>query len=277
MLKNKNNSTLALWHKDVKWLFAILALIALHITLLGINLYRLTAEKVAVPLEATIIASTFSPDGLDDPKPIEDVKRLLKNQDSISPIPGINLKITKSDLEGKTPREARVAVFAKLALPLYREGKAGVAKLVTDPKTQASVESGVSLLTIISQKNHDIIGNVVKIAGLICLLLLAGVIFFSRRWGRIFSPGLIITLASLPGAIISFLLTTALRLHPAATTVARDASVGDKFGAIWQVIGPDAAAILSKTYQTALAVGFGLMILSIIGKIIYRLTDRRKA
>ena len=274
-MTNKIKNTAPAWHKDVKWLFGILALIALHITLLGINVYRLTEEKIAIRLTATALASSFSPDGLDDPKSLAEVNQLLKYQNSISPIPGLNLKITKEDFAGKSPREARIGFFEKLATPLYREGQEGVAKLATDPKIKNDIKSGTSFLTIVSQKNHDFIGGIIKITSLICLLLLAGVIFFSQRFGRLFAPGLIITLVSLPGALLSFLLTTALRLHPAATTVAREAGIGDKVGAVWQVVGPDIVAVLAKTYQTALAVGLMFIGLALAGRIIHAIIRKK--
>lgn len=260
--------------KDAKWICGILLFIALHITLLGVNLYRLTAEPIAVPLLSTVIAASFSPEGLDDPKTINDVKRQLAGRESISPIPGLNLKITKADIEGKTPREMRIGFFSKLTTPLYREGTAGVAKLATDPKLAKDIESGVSFLTIISQKNHNLIGAIVKIAGLVCLLLLAGVIFFSRRFGRLFSPGLIITLVSLPGAIISFLLTVSLRDQFSAPVSGQ--SWNDQIIMVWQSIGPDVAAVLSKTYQSAIVIGLGLMGLALVGRIIYIFKRNKK-
>ena len=111
-----------LWLSDAKWIVGILAFFVVAATALVMSLGRLTERDTAVNISTMIIATMFSPGGLDDPGDIEQAKTKLKAVPgkSLEVLPGVT--ITADEVEGKSPRELRLMIFRRLAEPIYDQG-----------------------------------------------------------------------------------------------------------------------------------------------------------
>jgi len=107
------------------------------------------------------------------------------------------------------------------------------------------------------------------------LWLLALLILFSYRFGRLGSPGLVLFVASLPGAIIS---TALSRMPPAdALLVGLEQDVGltDRLGQVASQVLPPMMRDFSVSYTIVLLTGLALIIVAVLGGLIWRLTRRR--
>ena len=194
------------WHVDAKWITGILLLIALNVTLLALILVLATAPEQGITLLTTTLASSYSAQGggLDETGDIEIVKhKIAESPDGEwQPIPGMRIVVRVEDIAGMTPREMRLWFFRQMAEPIYYDGADGLASLMTDPDMQSELEGGVGPLGIISAETHGNLKTALAVSGLISLVLLGLLVFFSHRIGRVGSPGCIVLLAAVPGLVL---------------------------------------------------------------------------
>ena len=83
------------WHKDAKWICGIFLFLLLVPTLFSLNLTLITSEENATEIGATLIASAFSRNGLDDETEFKQIKPQVLKNGSVQPIPGLKIFITK--------------------------------------------------------------------------------------------------------------------------------------------------------------------------------------
>jgi len=263
----------AYWRKDVQWIVGIMLSVMLGIFLLSIGMARITEEENAVAITSTAIATLLSGD-LDDPTDTNQFMALMRVTGSISPIPDLDVTITADEVEGKTPREIRIALFEKIARPIYQDGEAGLVALSKSPEAAIQLKGQLGALGILTQKNHDFISTVQNALALIVGVLMVLLIIASRRLGRIFAPGLIVALASAPGAALFSLLDRAARANEAAVGHIATEGLWAGIQGILKEIGYLATGPLAQIYQTAFFVGLGLVGISIVGKLLLIFTQK---
>jgi len=194
------------WHVDAKWITGILLLLALNITLLVLILVLATAPEQGITLLTTTLASSFSAQGggLDEAGDIEIAKQKIAESPNgeWQPIPGMRIVVRAEDIAGMTPREMRLWFFRQWAEPIYYDGADGLASLMTDPSMKSELEGGVGPLGFISAETHGKLKTALAVSGLISLVLLGLLVFFSHRFGRLGSPGCIVLLAAIPGLVL---------------------------------------------------------------------------
>lgn len=193
------------WHVDAKWLVGLLLFLVWGATLLGFGLYRATDEKVAVPFLTTLLATSLSREGLDDAADVKEFRQRLQRAPNqrLRPIPQFEVYVRYDEVAGLTPRETRLAIFQKLAKPFYREGPDGIVRLSRSVKAVQSerLRKDTVLVSPLTRDFHDRLQKPLLIAGAAALALFALLSYFSAGLGRITSPGLVLLLAGLPGAL----------------------------------------------------------------------------
>ncbi len=194
------------WHVDAKWITGILLLAVLNVTLLALILVLATAPEQGITLLTTTLASSFSAQGggLDEAGDIEIAKQKIAESPNgeWQPIPGMRIVVRAEDIAGMTPREMRLWFFRQWAEPIYYDGADGLASLMTDPDMQSELEGGIGPLGFISAETHGKLKTALAVSGLISLVLLGLLVFFSHRFGRLGSPGCIVLLAAVPGLVL---------------------------------------------------------------------------
>jgi len=265
------------WHVDAKWITGLLLTAVLSLTLLVYNLVQVTAEKPAIDTVSAALALAFSPQGLDDEAGIAEFRQRLRAspEGGIQPIPGLRIIIREQDIANLTPREARLYLFRQLAEPLYQQGPQGLVALADDPEMQESMVGGIGPLNLFTLATHQQLQRVLVVLGIMCGVLLFPLILFSYRFGRLGSPGCVLVVASLPGALLFTLIGSMLR--PATTPPSEESGLGGMIGYLAANVLPPLGQIVSRNYVIALMLGLGLMILSVLGSLIWRLAHRRKS
>jgi len=194
------------WHVDAKWITGILLLLAVNVTLLALILVLATAPEQGITLLTTTLASSFSAQGggLDEAGDIEIMKQKIAESPNgeWQPIPGMRIVVRAEDIAGMTPREMRLWFFRQWAEPIYYDGADGLASLATDPEMQSERGGGVGPLGFISAETHGKLKTALAVSGLISVVLLGLLVFFSHRFGRLGSPGCIVLLAAVPGLVL---------------------------------------------------------------------------
>lgn len=240
---------------------------AVSLLVLNIGLVRITARRPAVDTLTMAMALLHSPSGLDDPKDIVDLQRQVEKNSakSIRPMPGMRITLQADQIVGRAPREVRLAFFRKWAQPLYEQGATGLSALATDPQQKASILDNANLYDLMTLRSHVVLTRVLLglAGGSVVLLVL--LILFSHRFGRIGSPGFVLLAASLPGALFFTILTEVVypqSVPPGGTGVAGMA------GYLASNLIPNPAQTLSQTFLLFFVIGFGLIVVSALARIV---------
>lgn len=254
------------WHVDLKWIFSLLALFALGAALLFFNLSNLTERDRAVELSATIVATLFSKEGLDDDSGLAEFRQKIQATpgETVTPIPQFPwLHISKRDALTLEPRELRIAIFSQMTAPIYDKGLRGAAAQISqEPAEQAKFAKDASMLGVFSKSTHDTLQRLFYISAIAAVVFLAGAVYFSVGLGRLVTPGLLLLAASPLGTIAGLLL-----LHPPQG--------GDApFAKLPPNIAIEIGSSLSRSYALASLAGAALLALAVVWKLANKL--RRK-
>ena len=192
------------WHVDAKWITGILLLFLLNITFLLFILVQVTAPERGIDLLTVMLASSFSRDGLDQEADLEIMQqKIAESPDGAwQPVPSLKIIVREEDISGLTPREMRLWFFRQLAEPIYYEGQQGLTGLASTPEMAKNMEGGIGPFGLISAETHGKLQKTFFGFWLTSFALLALLVLFSYRFGRLGSPGLVIFLAALPGLIV---------------------------------------------------------------------------
>ncbi len=267
-MSSRNRKRRPHWFTDAKWFFGIFFTVSLIIVLVLFFFYKVTAEKPAIETMTKTIAITFSPLGLDDTTEIEILKRkvLYSYNETARPINGLNLTIDKEDLEGKTPREIRLNFYKKIAELLYFDQAEELREMVENNEVRNNIEI-LESLSFLSQKTHRNISGLLLYFTFITFLFAIPFIFFSKRFGRLGNPGLVIFLVNFPG-VITFLVLSTLPQQEATPAIE---NIQEMIGFILSSLLPPLAEDVTRYYILFLMVGFLMIFLAIVGKIVWKL------
>jgi len=257
------------WHVDLKWVFGILFFFALGAALLLYNLAAITERERATTMSATIIASLFSKNGLDDDKDIIEFRQKAASipGDIITPVEQFPwLKISKTDLMTKSPREIRIAIFRNLTDPIYDKGLVGAsAEFSADPAAQKQFQKDATLLGVFTKATHETFQAAFMWAAIAAGVLLVLVTYFSHGWGRLVSPGVVLLMSSPLGSFLGLML-----LHPPTDG-------GSPFAALPQSVAQEIGTSLNQSYFNATLLGVALFVIAGIGKIVQTIVRRSKS
>ncbi len=230
------------WHVDMKWAFGILLFCALLVSTVLLVASTLLSPKIALPSATYVVASQFSRDGLDDASDIKKIESELKKsgKNEFQPIEGSDAVITKGDIASLSPREIRLKLFGQIVEPIYY----GTEELDKNTAQQYGA------LAILNEKTHDSLVTFFWISLIPVTLFMAGLVFFSHRYGRLVSPAIMLLLFSLLPSLFLFL------IQNAATSIKDN----EPFGLLPREQVLDIASVLSPYFYGALATGTSLLL-----------------
>jgi hypothetical protein len=268
------------WHVDAKWIAGLLLVFALSISLLLYGLVVITTEPIAVRLLSVLMASAFSPAGLDAEGDIQEMQKMLdaSPDGSLQPIPGLRIIVHAEDIEGLSPRQARIFFFRKFAEPLYQGGAEGLAELADDPEMRQSILEGAGLMALFSQETHDRLRQLILIPMALSLILGVLLVLFSYRFGRLFSPGcaLFVAVAPCAGAMLFFTMVLNNPPPPASNPVGEPALSGALSAAAANAL-PDVIPALSAVYNPIVSIALGLMVVALLADLVNRMWRARRS
>lgn len=184
-------------------------------------------------------------------------KALAEHGGVIQPIPNVSsITITEADLSS-TPAQIAIKVFAPITQSIYDNGIDATAQKYAPGAEQAQkFKKDASMLGVLSKKTHKTFSKISTILLTISLILAAGVVYFSSRWGRLANLGLLLVFISLPLTLLSMALTHAQPSDPAQT------------GSVATAIQTEIGHTISETYSKYALLGLLLLLVALIGRIV---------
>lgn len=253
------------WHVDLKWVFGLLALFTLGSSLLLFNLSALTERDRAIEVSATVVASLFSKEGLDDASGLQEFRQMAAAApgDNFAPIEQYpNIQISKNDALTLSPRDLRIAIFSQLTAPIYDKGLEGAAAEITqDPAEQEKFASEATLLGVFTKSAHEILQRIFYVSAGLALISIAAATYFSAGLGRLVTPSVLLLATSPVGAVAGLML-----LNPPQD--------GDSpFAALPSTIAREIGSGLTQSYTYAALLGVLLLTAALALKIIKRMRN----
>jgi hypothetical protein len=263
------------WHVDAKWVCALLLALLLAVTLPVISLYRLTCKEPATKIMTYTFAGMTSPDGIDSESGLDEIKqRVLQNGSETITTSGIKVTFTANDVNTLSPRELRLKAFGDFASRFYDQGAKGFAKSQGFDEAAASkFEKDSAAISVLTLSTHKFVGNIMIVIVIFDLLLAAGVVFFSHRFGRLVSLGTVLLLVGLPGVLLSIISSS----HSTVAGTARTEVVSsgmDMIGNLISYISPLVVPYFASTYLASLFSGVGILLIATIGRIVYTIVQK---
>ncbi len=263
------------WHVDAKWVCALLLIAALAITLPVAAAHRLTARGPATEIIAYTMAGFTSPGGLDSEDGLGDIRARVaaKGSETIT-IGGVDVTFTAKDMETLSPRELRLKVFRTYANSFYTQGvKELAASQGLDQAAIDKAENDAFLLKGFNTEAHERVGKILTWMIVADLFLIALLAFFSWRFGRLASPGLVLFLAGLPGVPLAI----AAHQHPEVGDIAREgvSNYGQAASSFASYVAPLVVPHFAAVYMFALKSGAILLAAALLGRIVYTFVQKR--
>lgn len=193
------------WHVDAKWICGILLVFALSASLILLSLVKITEPQRAPTIGALIIGIGFIRGESVD---VEEARKELARQGGvIRPLPNFpEITITEADLS-LTPSQVALKVFRPITESIYNNGIEATAERFADtPEQKAEFIKDATLFKLFTKDTHQTFKKFFNIFAATSLLLAAGVVYFSTRWGRLANLGALALMVSLPGTLLGLLL-----------------------------------------------------------------------
>ena len=251
------------WHKDLKWISGILAFLLLAVTFLGYSLYRFSDREVATQTLGAGLEALFTRDGSDPSADVAAFRRQLAEapSHSLRPIEGLSVEISEAELTGKSDPEAKSYLFEKIAKTFYDEGASGLAKLTDGADERAQLENDTTMIRLFTRAAHEKVGGIVIALLIPAIIALLALIYFSYRWGRLASPGLVSFLVGLPGVLLWILSRNQTR---------EAAASGDSLGQVMKTLSDNALPAITGPYLILLFGGLALLLIAALGRLLTR-------
>jgi hypothetical protein len=169
-----------------------------------------------------------------------------------------------AEINGMTPREARLYIMRKVAEPIYANGIMGLADLAYDPAIKQKIPEGGDFLNILTRQTHEKLRGLLPKLGLACAVLWGLLIFFSFRFGRFFSSGCVVIVASLPVIPVWLVSSAAGKEVPMDSHAVQEGALR-MAGYLSAYILPGLARLVLPVYVIPLAAATLLLLIGSIG------------
>ena len=260
------------WRIDAKWLFGLICLSAIIVAGVLYSASKFTERDAATSIFSTTLISLAKDD--EGAEEFEEFQALaVANPDEDFTIEGVALPIKGRELIGLSYDEAVELVAGRIAEILYTDGPESVEQYFTSDSGAGSEEAPagegeeVSLgsLGILTQDAHDKVNRIFTFSLIPVLILAVLLVFFSRRFGRLGSPGIVLTVGAAPLAALWFTVKQATK----------SADPDGIEGALAEALAPIAADV-SSAFLWLLALGVVLVLAAVAGHIGFALWHRSR-
>lgn len=212
---------------------------------------------------------------------LEQAQSLLDEQDA--PPQGLFGILSAEQLEDLTPEQANERVLTALAERGYQGGSAALQPVLTEPEQAKRLRSVAPLVDAVSTGAHDRYVRRVWLFGAATLLFAALVAGFSSGWGRLVNIGLAAVFAAAPGAWL-FSLLAGLQARTEGATLPVSVRAEGVFAFLRDLLAYVAATmpssafdLLVRNHLIVLAVGAGLVVLSLLIRLLGAMRPRRRS
>jgi len=250
----------ASWLVDAKWVCGLLCLLCVLVAGLLYSVAAMTGRDTATGLFTATVGGMVSSQ-LSDEEYAQIAAAAAQNPDAEYTIGGTTLTVKGSEIAGLSKDQAVALVVGRIAAVNYEQGPDVAEALIT-----ASGEDGkdFSLGPVgpLTQSTHDSVRPYYIGFALAAAALSAPLVFFSRKFGRLGSPGFVLMLGSAPFALLWRLLEDKAASVNSETGIFASALAG-------AITGP--ASDLSWGFTRLLLVGAGMVIAAIVGDICWPL------
>ncbi len=225
------------WQLDAKWLAALACLAAIVVASCLYSLSKLTDRDAATGIFTGIMTS-FAKEG-DGEEAFEELQAVAATSpDEEFTIEGATLPIKGRELVGLSYDEAVELVVGRIAGTLYSEGPGAVEQYFEDTPAAGpeegsageDEESGLGAFSLLTQDSHDTVNRIFTFSLIPVLVLAVPLILFSRRFGRLGSPGVVIAVGTAPFVLLWLIVKQATKGTDSALAEALYPTAGDVSG-----------------------------------------------
>ena len=261
------------WRIDAKWLFGLICLATIIAAGVLYSASKLTERDAATSIFSSILFSIAQDD--DGGGEFEEYQALaVASPDEDFTIRGASLPIKGRELIGLSYDEAVDLIAGEIAEMLYTDGPESVEQFFAVASGAGSEESSagddeeISLgpLGLLTQDSHDTVRRIFTFSLIAVLISSVLLVFFSRRFGRLGSLGIVLAIGATPLALLWF----------TAKQATKNADPGGIEGALAQALSPTAAD-LSSTFLKLVVLGVVLVLAAVAGHIGFALWRRFRA
>lgn len=221
------------WQVDLKWLTGLACLACIALASIVYSVGKLTEQEPATGIFTGVVA-TFAKEGGEAEDFAEIQAQAAANPDEDFTIGDITLPVKGSEIADLSYDEAIDLVIGRIADILYTEGPDAVEQYFADPSEPDSEdEFNLGPFGLLTQDTHDSVRPYFIAFTLVALLSAAFLVFFSRRFGRLGSAGVVLAVGTAPFALLWF----------AIKQGTKDADGGGVSGALAQALSPTAGSV----------------------------------
>ncbi|MCH7998119.1 MAG: hypothetical protein IIA91_01395 [Chloroflexi bacterium] len=258
------------WRIDAKWLFGLICLSAIIVAAVLYSASKLTERDVATGVFSGVL-TTFAKEGEGSEEFGEIQALAAASPDEEFTIEGITLPVKGSEIAGLSYDEAVDLVVGRIAEMLYTDGPESVEQFFNDTSVADSEEAppgegaefSLGPFALLTQDTHDIIRRIFTFSLIPVLVLAVPLVFFSRRFGRLGSPGVVLAAGAAPFALLWLI----------AKQATNNAGQDGVDGALAGAISPMAEDV-STTFLWLLVIGVALVLVAVAGNIGFALWHR---
>ena len=258
---------------DAKWLFGLICLSAIVVAAVLYSASKLTERDVATGISSGVMI-TFAKDGEGSEEFGEIQAQAAASPDEEFTIEGITLPVKGSEIAGLSYDEAVDLVVGRIAQTLYTDGPDAVEPFFNDTSVADSEEASrgegdefsLGPFALLTQDTHDIIRRIFTFSLISVLVLAVPLVFFSRRFGRLGSPGVILAVGAAPFALLWLI----------AKQATKSAGQDGAGGALAGAISPMAEDV-STTFLWLLVLGVALFLAAMAGNIGFAVWRRARS
>ncbi|MFA6295921.1 MAG: hypothetical protein WC663_01060 [Patescibacteria group bacterium] len=295
------------WYLDLKWVSSLLFFIFFVSALLIYNFSQIVSKKNVVDQMTTNIQTSLQKELTDFfqlanqflatnenyvkiilneakneldklAKTSEEASKQTSEQsgEKIQPIKGLDFSIDKNQID-KYSKEIETAIYKEIANSLQEIQDKGLTNATDRDQWQKELTDKINFPKIYSPELHRKYVLISSLLFFISFILFFGAIFFSYAWGRVFTPGLLILLTSIPGFYIfnrahNYLIHSSLKNLADSSNFLIQLFAQAVYDAFNQQINS-----IYLVYKVLLVLGIILMITAIAGKIYHHYKNKKKA
>ncbi len=258
------------WRIDAKWLFGLICLSAIIVAAVLYSASKLTERDVATGVFSGVM-TTFAKEG-EGSEDFGEIQALAAaSPDEEFTIEGITLPVKGSEIADLSYDEAVDLVVGRIAQTLYTDGPESVEQFFNATPVADSEETSpgegeefsLGPFALLTQNTNDIIRRIFTFSLIPILVLAVPLVFFSRRFGRLGSPGIVLTVGAAPFALLWLI----------AKQATKNADTDGINGALAEPLSPMAGDV-STTFLWLLALGVALVLAAVAGHIGFALWHR---
>ena len=258
------------WHLDAKWL-AALACLAAIVVASGLYSFSKLTERDAATGIFTGIMTSFAKEGDGEEAFTELQAVAAASPDEEFTIEGVTLPVKGGELAGLTYDEAVELVVGRIASTLYTDGPDAVEQYFAGTPEAGPEEGpggedeevGLGPFSLLTEDSHDTVTRIFTFSLVPVLLLAVLLAFFSRRFGRLGSPGIVLAAGTAPFALLWFIVRQA--------TKGADGEGVD--GALAEALSPVAGGVAGD-FLMLFILGVVLTVAAVVGHIAFALWRR---